>query len=118
MQKNKKINKKIYLIKNIFIKHNSNPSSTHLMREWNFYWGMFYFHNKHYGYLNAAKLLLGKTIRFFILKNIYLFFDKNKYLTYSARFDGLLNQFLNRESKFYKKFYITHKKIIDDQKNS
>lgn len=114
----RKMNKKIYLIKKIFVKHNSTPNSTHLMRQWNFYWGMFYFNNKHYGYLKTAKLLLGKLIRFFILKNINFFYDKNKYLTYSARFDGLLNQFLKRESKLYKKFYLTHKTLIENKENS
>jgi GT2 family glycosyltransferase len=112
----KKINKKIYLIKNIFVNHNSNPSSTIIMREWNFYWGMFYYHQKHYGYLRTAKLLLGKTIRFFILKNLNFFFNKDKYLIYSARFDGLFNQFLNRESEFYKKFYNSRKILIDNFK--
>ncbi len=112
----KKINKKIYLIKNIFVNHNSDTSSTSIMREWNFYWGMFYYHQKHYGYLRTAKLLLGKTIRFFILKKLNFFFNKDKYLIYSARFDGLFNQFLNRESEFYKKFYNTHKVLIDNFK--
>ena len=112
----KKINKKIYLIKNIFVNHNSNPSSTIIMREWNFYWGMFYYHQKHYGYLRTAKLLLGKTIRFFILKNLNFFFNKDKYIIYSARFDGLFNQFLNRESEFYKKFYNSRKILIDNFK--
>ena len=110
------INKKIYLIKKIFIKHNSNPVSTTIMREWNFYWGMFYYHKKHYGYLKTIKLLFRKTIKFFILKNLCFFYNKVKYLIYSASFDGLFNQFLNRESKFYKKFYKTHKILIDNWK--
>ena len=67
------INKKIYLIKKILVNHNSNPVSTTIMREWNFYWGMFYYHKKHYGYLKTAKLLFGKIIRFFILKNLSFF---------------------------------------------
>jgi GT2 family glycosyltransferase len=112
----KQINKKIYLIKNIFVNHNSDPSSTSIMREWNFYWGMFYYHQKHYGYLRTAKLLLGKTIRFFILKKINFFYNKDKYLIYSARFDALFNQFLNREAEFYKKFYNNNKILIDNFK--
>ena len=112
----KRIKKKIYLIKNIFVNHNGSTESTTIMRNWNFYWGMFYYHKKHYGYLRAAKLLLGKTIRFFILKNLNYFYNKNRYLVYSARFDGLFNQFLNRESKFYKRFYNTHKKLINNKK--
>jgi len=114
----KKINKKIYLIKNIFIDHNGQTNSTVIMRNWNFYWGMFYYHKKHYGYLRTAKLLLGKTLRFFILKNLNYFYNKNRYLIYSARFDALFNQFLNRESKFYKKFYNTHKILIDKLQNN
>ena len=114
----KKINKKIYLIKNIFIDHNGQTNSTVIMRNWNFYWGMFYYHKKHYGYLRTAKLLLGKTLRFFILKNLNYFYNKNRYLVYSARFDALFNQFLNRESKFYKKFYNTHKILIDKLQNN
>ena len=113
----KKINKKIYFIKKIFINHNSDPSSTIPMREWNFHWGMFYYHKKHYGYLRTAKLLLGKTIRYFILKNLNFFYNKNKYLIYNARFNGLYSQFLNRSSKFYNKFYSAHKILIDNWKN-
>ena len=79
------------------------------MREWNFYWGMFYYHQKHYGYLRTAKLLFGKTIRFFILKKINFFYNKDKYLIYNARFDALFNQFLNRGAEFYKKFYNNNK---------
>ena len=114
----KRINKKIYLIKNIFVNHNGSTKSTTIMRNWNFYWGMFYYHRKHYGYLRTAKLLLGKTIRFFILKNLNYFYNKNRYLVYSARFDGLLKQFLNKESKSYRKFYNTHKILIDNYKNN
>lgn len=114
----KKINKKIYLIKNIFVNHNGRPESTLIMRNWNFYWGMFYYHKKHYGYLRTANLLLGKVIRFFILKNLYYFYNKNRYLVYSARFDGLYNQYLNRESKFYRSFYNTHKILINNFNNN
>jgi GT2 family glycosyltransferase len=114
----KKIKKKIYLIKNISVNHNSSTESTTIMRNWNFYWGMFYYHKKHYGYLKTAKLLLGKIIRFFILKNLNYFYNKNRYLVYSARFDGLYTQYLNRESKFYKKFCNTHKILINNYNNN
>lgn len=114
----KKIKKKIYLIKNIFIKHEGETNSSIIMREWNFYWGMFYYHKKHYGYLRTAKLLLSKILRFFILKNLNYLFNKNKYLIYSARFDGLFKQFLNKESKYYQKFYNDKKILIDKLQNN
>jgi len=114
----RKINKKIYLIKNIFVNHKSHPETTFIMRNWNFYWGMFYYHKKHYGYLRTAKLLSGKIIRFFILKNLNYFYNKNRYLVYSARFDGLYTQYLNRGSKFYKRFCNTHKILISNYNNN
>jgi hypothetical protein len=110
------INKKIYLIKKIFIKHNADPKSTMIMREWHFYWGLFYYHRKHYGYFIAAKIFFGKMIRFFILKNINFLYNKKKYLIYSARFNGLFNQFLNRNSNVYKKFYNSNKILVDNWK--
>ena len=114
----KRIKKKIYLIKNISVNHNNSTESTTIMRNWNFYWGMFYYHKKHYGYLKTVKLLLGKIIRFFILKNLNYFYNKNRYLVYSARFDGLYTQYLNRESKFYKRFCNTHKILINNYNNN
>jgi GT2 family glycosyltransferase len=110
------INKKIYLIRKIFIKHNADPKSTMIMREWHFYWGLFYYHRKHYGYFIAAKIFFGKMIRFFILKNINFLYNKKKYLIYSARFNGLFNQFLNRNSNVYKKFYNSNKILVDNWK--
>jgi GT2 family glycosyltransferase len=110
------INKKIYLIKKIFIKHNADPKFTMIMREWHFYWGLFYYHRKHYGYFIAAKIFFGKMIRFFILKNINFLYNKKKYLIYSARFNGLFNQFLNRNSNVYKKFYNSNKILVDNWK--
>jgi len=109
-----KLNKKIYLIKNFFVKHNANPNDTIPMREWHYYWGMFYYHKKHYGYLRTFILLSKKIMRFFILKNFNFFLNKNKYLIYNARFNGLLNQFLNKKSTAYKKFYKTNKALIDN----
>jgi len=113
-----KLNKKIYLIKKIFVKHNANPNNTIPMREWHFNWGMFYYHKKHYGYLSAFRLFFKKLIRFFLLKYLNLFFNKKKYLIYSCRFNGLLTQFLNAKSYRYKIFYNNNKIIIDNWKIS
>ena len=108
------LNKKIYLIKKVFVKHNADPSDTIPMREWHYYWGMFYYHRKHYGYLRTLILLSKKMIRFFIFKSFNFFFNKRKYLIYNARFNGLLNQVLNKKSTAYKKFYNSNKILIDN----
>ena len=102
--------KLFYLIKSIKIKHlfagtargldKEKELSHWKLRFWHFYWSSFYFHRKHYGYFNSFKIHLGKLLRFFIKKN-YLYFLNNKdynYLTTKAKFDGILNQMLNKKS--------------------
>ena len=101
-----------YLIKSIKIRHLFAGTSRGLDKEkelshwklrfWHFYWSSFYFHRKHYGYLNSFKIHLGKLLRFFIKKN-YLYFLNNKdynYITTEAKFRGILNQMLNKKSNF------------------
>lgn len=94
----KDLNKKIYIIKNAYAHHNNTRVSSNLiMREWNYYWSMFYYHQKHYGYYVSLKLFLGKLFRFYLFKFFFNFFNKNKYLIYSSRFDGLFNQILKKK---------------------
>ena len=102
--------KLFYLIKSIKIKHlfagtargldKEKELSHWKLRFWHFYWSSFYFHRKHYGYFNSLRIHLSKLIRFFIKKN-YLYFLNNKdynYITTKAKFDGILNQMLNKKS--------------------
>jgi GT2 family glycosyltransferase len=74
----KKNNGKIYLDKNIVIKHEGGSSVKKLKkieleknRNWHWMWSTFYFHKKHKGFLLALIIILPKVIIFFF-QNIYL----------------------------------------------
>ena len=99
-------NRKIFLDKNIKIKHQGGSSHNEsinfemeLSRNWHWMWSTFYFNKKHYGYIKALFKVSGK---FFssILKIIFfaIIFNKNKRRIYFQRFSGLYNSIFGKKS--------------------
>ena len=73
----KKMNEKIYIIRNSLIDHlgasssnQPNENKLEYLRNWHWMWSKFYFNKKHYGYLNS----LSKIFANFISANIKFFF--------------------------------------------
>jgi len=101
-----KLKKKIYILKDISIKHLDGSSvnkklkeKIDLLRNWHFYWSSYYFHKKHYGIFKALKIYLSKIVRFFFLGYIFML-NKEKSLTYRVRLNGLVTSILNRKANF------------------
>ena len=100
-------NKKIYLAKNISVKHLGGKShdSEHsekmeIQRNWHYLWSLFYFSKKHKNIFYAYKITLRKFISSFLKLIIYYFLNKKKYNIYKHRFLGLLNSYLGKKSFF------------------
>ena len=111
----KKKNKKIYLDKNIKIRHlggsSHNPAINYemeLSRNWHWMWSTFYFNKKHYGFLFSLLKISGK---FFssILKILFysLIFNKKKRQIYYQRFSGIYNSIIGKKS-WYRPKIILH----------
>ena len=102
-----KIGGRIYLAKNIFVKHiggkSHNPKYMYqmeLQRNWHYLWSLFYFTKKHKNTFYAYKVTLRKFISSFLKLNLYFFINKKKYMIYKCRFLGLLNSYLGKESSY------------------
>lgn len=67
-------------------------------RHWHFMWSTFYFYKKKQNYIYAILYTLPTLIRcsFRLFANYN--FNKKKYLIYKARFEGLINSYLNKKS--------------------
>ncbi len=103
----KKINEKIYIIKNSVIKHLGAKSHNkkfnfeiEICRNWHYMWSLFYFKKKHDGILVAYAITLPKLFRYIIKMIFFFFFNKNKFMKFSARSKGLISSYLNKRSSF------------------
>jgi GT2 family glycosyltransferase len=103
----KKINEKIYIIKNSVIKHLGAKSHNkkfnfeiEICRNWHYMWSLFYFKKKHDGILVAYAITLPKLFRYIIKMFFFFFFNKNKFMKFSARSKGLISSYLNKRSSF------------------
>jgi N-acetylglucosaminyl-diphospho-decaprenol L-rhamnosyltransferase len=103
----KKINEKIYIIKNSLIKHLGARSHNkkfnfeiEICRNWHYMWSLFYFKKKHDGLLVAYAITLPKLIRYTIKMCFFFFFNRNKFMKLSARSKGLISSYLNKRSSF------------------
>jgi len=101
----------IYLINTIKIEHSGNYGvenvNSHAMnkfRNWHYYWSSFYYHKKHYGFYISIKIHITKLIKFFLLKNLYKIFNKNKAEMFQSKFAGLLNSVSGKKSSTNKNF--------------
>jgi GT2 family glycosyltransferase len=99
---------KIYIIPSAKIYHAGGMShdlkfnyELELSRNWHWMWSLFYYNKKHYGFLNAFKITLGKFISSFFKFFFYLFlFRFNKSKIYLCRLLGLLSSYLNLPSSY------------------
>ena len=103
----KKINEKIYIIKNSLINHLGDQSHNkeinfeiEICKNWHYMWSLFYFKKKHNGLLIAYAITLPKFIRYFLKMCLFFFFNKNKFMKLSARINGLMSSYLNKKSSF------------------
>ena len=105
--KNVKINNgKIYLDKNIDIKH-EGASSVELKKEleleknrnWHWMWSTFYFHKKYKGFSISLAIILPKLISS-IFKTVFyqLIFNNKKRDIYYCRLSGIVNSILGKKS--------------------
>ena len=106
----KKNAENIYVFNQIIIEHKSAQGVDEKLnyrysnfRNWNFFWGKFYYFKKHYGYFFSFLKHFSKivrfglnTLRFYFLSDIE--YQKNKY-----RFLGLFNSIFNRRSSLSSK---------------
>ena len=102
----KKNNGKIYLDKNIAIKHEGGSSVKKLKkieleknRNWHWMWSTFYFHKKHKGFLLALIIILPKLLSSFFKIFIYmLILNKEKHSIYVCRLSGIFNSIIGKKS--------------------
>jgi len=102
----KKNNGKIYLDKNILIKHEGassvkklNKTELEKNRNWHWMWSTFYFHKKHKGFLLALIIILPKLLSSFFKIFIYmLIMNKEKYSIYVCRLSGIFNSIIGKKS--------------------
>ena len=101
----KKNNGKIYLDKNIVIKHEGGSSVKKLKkieleknRNWHWMWSTFYFHKKHKGFLLALIIILPKLLSSFFKIFIYmLILNKEKHSIYVCRLSGIFNSIIGKK---------------------
>ena len=99
---------KIYLDKNIIIKH-EGASSVEITKEieleknrnWHWMWSTFYFHKKYKGFLLALVIISPKLISSILKTFLYLLiFNKKKRDIYFCRLSGILNSMIGKKSWF------------------
>jgi GT2 family glycosyltransferase len=66
-------------------------------RHWHYMWSKFHFYKKK-NYFFATLYTFPTLIRCFFRLSINYFFNKKKHLIYKARFEGLINSYLNKKS--------------------
>ncbi len=113
-RKIKENNEKIYVFNQIKIEHKNAQSLSEIynksydnFRNWNYFWGRFYYFKKHYGLIYSLSQHVSKLFRFFFNMLRYYFFsrplfEKNKY-----RFLGLISSITGKKSS-------TSSKILDE----
>ena len=77
-------------------------------RHWHFMWSMFYFYKKKTNYIFAFIYTFPIFFRCFFRLHANYFLNKKKYLIYKARFDGLINSYLNRKSWYRPKINLNN----------
>ena len=99
---------KIYLDKNIIIKHegassveNTKEIELEKNRNWHWMWSTFYFHKKYKGFLLALVIISPKLISSILKTFLYLItFNKKKRDIYFCRLSGILNSMIGKKSWF------------------
>jgi GT2 family glycosyltransferase len=100
------LKKDIYLLSSLKINHLYGASQfkelknmLYLVRNWHLYWSSYYYHKKHYGFINSLILHFSKLVRFLVLA-LYFFIIRNnmEYSIYKSRFLGLFSSIISRSS--------------------
>ena len=106
----KKRKEKIYVFNQIKIEHKSAQSldesyneNYQNFRNWNYFWGRFYYFKKHYGYIYSLSKHTSKLIRFFFNMVRYFLFSKTLYNKNKYRFLGLTNSIIGKKSSISSK---------------
>ena len=106
----KKRKEKIYVFNQIKIEHKSAQSldesyneNYQNFRNWNYFWGRFYYFKKHYGYIYSLSKHTSKLIRFFFNMVRYFLFSKTLYNKNKYRFLGLINSIIGKKSSISSK---------------
>ena len=102
----KRNNGKIYLDRNIIIKHkgassvnNKKKIELEKNRNWHWMWSTFYFHKKYKGFLKALIIIFPNLFTSFFKTLIYLLiFNKEKHSIYFCRLSGILNSIIGKKS--------------------
>ena len=109
-RKIKKKGEKIFVLNNIKITHKSAQGLDenlnfryHNFRNWNYFWGRFYYFKKHYGYIYSLSKHTSKLIRFFFNMVRYFLFSKTLYNKNKYRFLGLTNSIIGKKSSISSK---------------
>ena len=95
----------IFQINNSFVKHFGASSidakykkENEINRNWHYMWSYFYYNQKHFGKSYATLIALPLFMRSLFRFILFYIISNDKYYTYKARFNGLLNSFLNKKS--------------------
>ena len=109
-RKIKENNEKIYVFNQIKIEHKNAQSLSELhnknydnFRNWNYFWGRFYYFKKHYGLIYALSKHLSKLFRFFFNMLRYCFFSKSLFEKNKYRFLGLTCSILGKKASISSK---------------
>ncbi len=102
----KKNNGKIFLNRNILIKHEGGRSvnmhdsfELEKNRNWHWMWSTFYFQKKYNGFFLATVLIFPKLISSFFKTIFYsIFFNKKKRDIYFCRLSGMFNSLIGKKS--------------------
>ena len=105
-RKVKEKNQDIFVFNNIKIEHksaqgiNENLNENYQnFRNWNYFWGRFYYFKKHYGYTFSLFKHLSKLLRFSFNILRYFFISKTLYNKNKYRFLGLFSSMIGKKSK-------------------
>ena len=104
-------NKKFYLMNSNKIVHYFHGTSSNLkeinsinhskLRLWHYHWSSFYYHRKHYGYINSLLVHISKYLRYTLKKYFSILLgNKKNYILHNSQTRGLLSQMLNKKSFF------------------
>ena len=104
-------NKKFYLMNSNKIIHYFHGTSSNLkeinsinhskLRLWHYHWSSFYYHRKHYGYINSLRVHISKYLRYTLKKYFSILLgNKKNYILHNSQTRGLLSQMLNKKSFF------------------
>ena len=109
-RKIKERKEEIYVFNHINIEHKSAQSldesyneNYQNFRNWNYFWGRFYYFKKHYGFSYSLFIHTSKLIRFFFNMIRYFLFSKTLYNKNKYRFLGLINSVMSNDSEISSK---------------